>query len=328
MREPGFWWREPGLAGALLAPLGALYGAVAGARMAREGTHAAAPVICVGNLTLGGSGKTPTAIAIAQLLMKLGERPFLLTRGYGGTQSGPLHVDLKRHHARDVGDEALLLARVAPTIVAHDRVLGAKIAHASGATVIVMDDGLQNPSLHKTFSLAVIDGRRGLGNARVFPAGPLRAPLDQQIARIHALLVIGEGAKDTAAAFTRGRRLPIFRARLEPETAKVESLRGQQILAFAGIGDPEKFFATLAAAGIDAQHRRGFSDHHRYSAAEAQSLLVQAEQEQLRLLTTEKDHARMAGDPALAARAQTLPVALRLDDEAGFARLIRERIGK
>jgi tetraacyldisaccharide 4'-kinase len=330
MREPGFWWRQQSVAGMLLAPVGAAYGAVAARLMATTGDRAAVPVICVGNLTLGGSGKTPTAIAIARSLAAAGEKPFMLTRGYGGTQSGPLHVDLKRHRARDVGDEPLLLARVAPTIVSSDRVLGARVAHASGATVVVMDDGLQNPSLHKNLALAVIDGRRGVGNGLVFPAGPLRAPLARQLGHIHAVLVIDESpAASPLITAAQERKLPVFRGKLAPDPASIEALRGRKILAFAGIGDPEKFFATLTIAGIEAPVRRGFADHHRYSVSEAQSLIADAERDGLTLLTTEKDLARLNGEAGLAvlaAKTQALPVTLRLDDEAAFFQSMQERM--
>src|SRR6266849_1029797 len=183
MREPSFWWREPA-AGALvpilLAPLAAAYGAVAAARLVRPGNSAGVPVLCVGNLTVGGAGKTPTALALARMLAAAGRRPIFLSRGYGGTLAGPVHVDPKRHRAADVGDEPLLLARSAPTVVARDRVAGAAMAHATGAGSIVMDDRFQSPNLHKDLSILVVDGRRGVGNAQVFPAGPLRAPLDAQ----------------------------------------------------------------------------------------------------------------------------------------------------
>jgi tetraacyldisaccharide 4'-kinase len=147
MREPAFWWREAGLAAGLLAPLAAVYGAVASARLAQRGARAAVPVICIGNLTLGGAGKTPLVLTLARLLRDAGEQPVLLSRGYGGRLEGPLRVDLARHRAADVGDEPLLLARIAPTVVARDRAKGALAAIAAGASVIVMDDGFQNPSL-------------------------------------------------------------------------------------------------------------------------------------------------------------------------------------
>ncbi len=173
----------PGIAAGLLAPLGAIYGAVAGARMAQRGHRAGIPVICVGNLTLGGAGKTPTAIAVARILDAAGRRPFVLSRGYGGALKGPVRVDPAVHRSGDVGDEPLLLARHAPTIVSRDRAAGAEAARAAGADSIVMDDGFQNPALHKDRSILVADGRRGIGNGRVFPAGPLRAPLDGQLRR-------------------------------------------------------------------------------------------------------------------------------------------------
>jgi tetraacyldisaccharide 4'-kinase len=322
MREPSFWWRRRGLIAALLTPLAAGYGAVAARRMQRKGWQATAPVICVGNFTLGGSGKTPTAIALVQTLASAGHKPVLLSRGYGGKTAGPVTVDPQRHTAAEVGDEALLLAGAAPTIVAQDRVAGAKAALDAGADVIVMDDGLQNSSLAKTLSIAVIDGTRGIGNGKVFPAGPLRAPLAAQFARVDALLVIGGSAG--AAGLDRdirARRIPVFHGRLEPDRAAIAAIGGRKTLAFAGIGNPDKFFATISDAGIDAPVRKAFPDHHRYSAAEAAALLMQAEHEGLRLLTTAKDRARMSGDPslaALAARAHVLPVTLNVKEEAAW----------
>jgi len=324
MREPGFWWRRS-LAGALLAPAGALYGAVSAARMRRPGVRAAVPVICVGNLTLGGSGKTPTAIAIAQLLKDRGHTPVMLTRGYGGRERGPLRVT-PQARAETVGDEPLLLARAAPTIVAADRPAGAALAVEHGADVIVMDDGLQNPSLQKDLSLAVVDGRRGIGNGRVFPAGPLRAPLAAQLRHIDAALIVGEA--DGAApviAVTLAHHRPVFHAALAPDPLTVAQWRGRRVLAFAGIGDPQKFFDTLAEAGIDTAIRRAFPDHHRYTAQEAAALIATAERDRLHLLTTEKDLVRIAGDAALtalAARASALPVTLELREPQAFASFV------
>src|SRR5215470_5425943 len=207
MQAPSFWWQEPGTAAAWLAPLATVYGAVAGTRLRQTGERADMPVLCVGNPTLGGSGKTPTALALARLLIDAGERPFLLSRGYGGRLSGPVRVDLQHHRAEDVGDEALLLARAAPTIIAHDRVAGARAAQRRGAGLIVLDDGFQNPSLAKDLSILVVDAHRGIGNGRVFPAGPLRAPLEAQLERAQAMLIIGDGpaaAEVASAAAARG----------------------------------------------------------------------------------------------------------------------------
>jgi tetraacyldisaccharide 4'-kinase len=328
MKAPGFWWREPGIAAALLAPFATIYGAVAARRLAQAGARAEIPVICVGNPTVGGAGKTPTAIAIARLLIAAGERPMFLTRGYGGRLAGPVMVE-PTHSAAQVGDEPLLLARVAPAVVAEERVSGARFAKAHGASVIVMDDGFQNPALTKDLAILVVDAR-GIGNGRVVPAGPLRAPLEPQLARAAALLVVGAGAPAVEKA-ARERGVAVFHGALEPDAGAVAALRGRKILAFAGIGDPEKFFATLAQAGIDAPVRRGFADHHRYSAAEARALIRAAEQDKLDLLTTEKDLARLQDDATvatLAERARALPVTMKIDETDAFAGLVRDACAK
>jgi tetraacyldisaccharide 4'-kinase len=317
MRAPAFWWGKPGLASTLLSPVAAIYGSIAARRMAQPGARAGIPVICVGNPTVGGAGKTPTAIAIARMLIATGERPIFLTRGYGGMLAGPVEVEAG-HTAAQVGDEPLLLARVAPTVVAKNRVAGAQLAKERGATVLVMDDGFQNPSLHKDISILVIDAR-GAGNGCVLPAGPLRAPLGRQLARASAILIVG------ARPALRLPDIPVFHAALEPDAATVDSLKSKKVLAFAGIGDPEKFFATLAAAGIDAPVRRSFGDHHRYSAAEAAALVSEADRNGLQLLTTEKDLARLRADAAvvrLAERAIALPVTMQIAEEDEFRRQI------
>ena len=324
MREPGFWWRKAGLASSLLAPLAAAYGRVAAQRLAKTGTRAALPVLCVGNFTLGGAGKTPTAIMLATMLRAAGETPFCLTRGYGGRIEGPHLVDVETDTAAQIGDEALLLARAAPTVVARNRVVGAAFAKAKGATAVVMDDGLQNAALAKDLALAAIDGRRGIGNARVFPAGPLRAPLAAQLKRTDALLVIGNdiGAHEVVAQ--AGAR-PVFRGRLTPDQAAVTALKDRKVLAFAGIGDPDKFFDTVEQAGIAIGLRKAFADHHRFSAEDAAELIMLAEHDALTLLTTEKDRARMAGEPvlaALAAKAQVLPVTLVVDEADALRELV------
>jgi tetraacyldisaccharide 4'-kinase len=319
MREPRFW-REDGALARLLAPVAAVYGAISGARMIRPGVRARVPVICVGNLTLGGAGKTPTAIAVAKLLLSEGARPIFLSRGYGGALAGPVRVT-SHHRAADVGDEPLLLARVAPTIVARDRIQGAELAVAEGASVVVMDDGFQNPSLIKDRSLVVLDGERGIGNGRVFPAGPLRAPLDVQLAQATALLVIGDASAKASEVIARAqtRGLPVQHGSLAPDPESIAALAGKKALAFAGIAHPEKFFATLMAAGIATPVKRAFADHHPFTSADARELLEQAKRENLLLLTTEKDLARMRGDAActeLAAAAASLAVGLEIEPEA------------
>ena len=330
MREPAFWWQRQSVLATLLQPLAMIYGAVAAKRLRQAGRSAGVPVLCVGNLTVGGAGKTPTAIAIARLLLDCGQHPFFLTRGYGGRLAGPLRVDPKLHRAIDVGDESLLLARVAPTIVARDRVAGAEMARVQGAGVLVLDDGLQNPSLAKDFALVVVDTRRAIGNGRLLPAGPLRVPVDAQLDRADAVLAIGaDPLPASLGEAAAARAMPILRGTLVPDPGMAAGLTDQKYLAFAGIADPEKFFATLAGAGIDAPIRRGFADHHRYSAADAAKLLETSKQHGLGLITTEKDLIRMSGDPqvvALAKHVRILPVALQVEDKETFRGLILNRL--
>jgi tetraacyldisaccharide 4'-kinase len=314
MRDPAFWWRNGSLAATLLAPFAAAYGVIAAKRRGQAGARAALPVICVGNFTLGGAGKTPTAMMLAKMLQDAGERPCCLSRGYGGNEAGPKLIDIQTDTAAAVGDEAFLLARVAPTMVSRDRVTGANAI--TDSSVIIMDDGLQNGSLAKDFTIAVIDGRRGIGNGKVFPAGPLRAPLKAQLAHTDALLVIGDGSNAKSVIALAGSR-PVFRGRLVPDPAAVMALKSRKVLAFAGIGDPEKFFDTLTQAGIAVTQRKAYADHHCFTGEEAAELEMQAEHDGLTLLTTEKDHARMTGDPvlaALAARSQVLPVTLVVEE--------------
>lgn len=299
MREPSFWWRKPGVASALLSPFGLAYGAVAGWRMAQPGQSSGLPVVCIGNYHVGGAGKTPLALAIVGMLKDLGEHPFILSRGYGGRLRGPVRVG-EHHEAVDVGDEPILLARAAPVIVAANRVAGAALALKSGASVIVMDDGFQNPSLRKDLSIVVVDGGRGLGNEKVFPAGPLRAPLPPQAARTDMLMIVGggDGASHVAAMVVAQDR-PVLHARVVPTNTSIETLRGRKVLAFAGIGDPERFFATLSASGITVAEKRVFPDHHPFSTEEIEALILRAEREELVPVTTEKDMARMRGQGML-----------------------------
>jgi tetraacyldisaccharide 4'-kinase len=319
MREPAFWWRSPGAISAALSPLAAIYDAVATGRMGKAGARIAAPVVCIGDPTVGGAGKTPTAIAIARMLAVAGRRPAFLTRGYKGALAGPVVV-APRHDAAAVGDEPLLLARVATTVVGRDRVASAAVALAGGADTLILDDGFQSPSLHKDLSLLVVDGHRGIGNGRTIPAGPLRAGLDAQIDRAQAIVLIGEPSRfaDIAIAAARGRGVPVWTGRLVADPAALAALAGRPVLAFAGIGHPQKFFATLAAAGIAVSRSVVFADHHAYTSAEATDLVRRAEQAGLALVTTEKDFVRLSGAPELsdlAQRTATLPVTLVFDDK-------------
>jgi tetraacyldisaccharide 4'-kinase len=305
-----------------LMPLGAIYGVVAGHRLQREGFDAGIPVLCVGNYHVGGAGKTPTVLALVKLLCELGETPVVLSRGYGGQLRGPILVDPGRHAAIDVGDEPLMLARTVPVVVARDRIDGVALARSQGASVIVMDDGFQNPAIAKDASLIVIDANRGLGNACVFPAGPLRAPLPPQLARTDALIVIGRGsAAEAVAAAVAARGKPVLSAHLEADDASVASLRGKRVLAFAGIGDPTRFFRTLRGSGIEVVLERVFADHHPFSQSEIETLTTEARRDGLTLVTTEKDLARLRGRDGLPDWAREIvPFAVTLEFE-GAAQL-------
>jgi tetraacyldisaccharide 4'-kinase len=315
MRAPDFWWSAtPGLFGrvmtALLTPFAALYGRAAARRMARRGSRISAPVICIGNFVVGGAGKTPTALAVAKWLKRAGETPYFLSRGYGGALSadGGAHlVDQRRHGAAQAGDEPLLLARVAQTVVARDRPTGAMLALAGGASLIVMDDGLQNPSLSRDFVLAVIDGGVGFGNGKLLPAGPLRAPIELQLQHSSAALVIGEGeAGRAAAALFEASGKPIFHGRLAPDANAALKMLGSRVVAFAGIGRPQKFFDSLAACGARLVARHEFPDHYAYRPADVAALQRQAEALDAALVTTEKDMVKIA--PLLPGLRSDLPM--------------------
>ncbi len=296
-------------------PLAAVYGAVAGHRLRREGLDAGIPVLCVGNYHVGGAGKTPTVLALVKLLRDLGETPVVLSRGYGGRLQGPVIVDPGRHAASDVGDEPLMLAQTVVVVVARERIDGLALARSKEASVIVMDDGFQNPAINKDASLIVIDALRGLGNACVFPAGPLRAPLPSQIARTDALIVVGEaGAADAVVAAVMTQDKPVLTAYLKAEESSLASLRGKRVSAFAGIGDPDRFFRTLRANGIEIVRQRAFADHHPFSQGEIETLIEEARREALTPVTTEKDLARLRSAGELPHWAQDIvPLAVRLE---------------
>ncbi len=299
--EPS-WWYGPGGAWqtALLAPVGTIFGAIARRRISKAKPYRSPfPVICVGNFTAGGSGKTPLALLLAKLVSDEGREPWFLSRGYGGKLEGPVRVDPARHGANDVGDEPLLLARAFPTVIARDRRKGAAAieAMASKRAVIVMDDGLQNPSLAKDLAIAVVDARRGFGNGRVIPAGPLRAPLDVQAALVDLIVFMGErSSANSPVAQTIGRLtdapMVIGETRPDPDAVR---FRGQKVLAFAGIANPERFFSTLESLGATIVERRAFADHHPFSEVEARDLLTVAERSGAALVTTEKDLVRLSG---------------------------------
>lgn len=328
MREPAFWHRPPSWQSHLLGPLAALYGAVAAQRLQRHGMDPGIPVICVGNYHVGGAGKTPTVLALSTILRSLGEQPIVLSRGYGGRLQGPVMVDPARHGAADVGDEPLMMAAHVPVAVARNRVQGVALAKSRSASVILMDDGFQNPALSKDVALIVIDSDRGLGNALVFPAGPLRAPLPPQLARTDALVVIGKGqAADDVAAAVAAAGKPVLSAHLLPDAEVVAALQGRPVLAFAGIGDPGRFFRTLRAAGIDLRGERAFADHHPFTGDEVTALVAAADTAGLTLVTTEKDLMRLRqhAGPAIQ-RILAFPVTLQITDEAALRKFLGDRL--
>lgn len=318
MKAPGFW-KKKGIVSSLLAPLGWMWGigAACRTRFATAPVTVGIPVICIGNLVAGGAGKTPLALALGSRI----KNAHFLTRGYGGWEKGPLRVDRSRHDYHQVGDEALLLAEVAPTWVAKDRVSGARAAVDAGARCLIMDDGLQNPSLAKTLSLLVVDGPAGFGNEQCLPAGPLREPLSQALKRIHGVVIVGE---DRHRIAPRVSPCPVLKAHLIPETES-ETLRNQRVVAFAGIGRPAKFFHTLERLGAQIVKTYTFPDHHPYQPQEIAQLQAISERYSATLLTTTKDLMRVP--PHQRHLMGVLHVDLTWNDETILTRLIKSVVG-
>jgi tetraacyldisaccharide 4'-kinase len=291
MKPPKFWQQKKSFLGSCLQPLAMLYQSMTHARIHKVPVYTAKlPVICIGNATLGGSGKTPVVQALADLLKENGKQPAILLRGYGGNETGPLAVDPAIHDVARVGDEALLHAEHATTVVAADRVAGAHLIEKDAWTThIVMDDGLQNPSLKKDLSFLVTNGENPFGNERVFPAGPLREPVDDAIRRVQAVIVIGDDRQHLATRF--GFLLPIFYAALEPSPAG--EFKGKSVLAFAGIGRPQNFFDSLVKTGVQIGVQHTFPDHYAYRPRDVEKLLRHAEKNNLLPITTRKDWIRL-----------------------------------
>lgn len=285
MQTPEFWTKR-GFLSSILQPFAAIYATATARRLkSRIPYKAECPVICIGNLTAGGTGKTPVSLSIAELLHSMGKNPYFISRGYGGALRNVI-VNPKVHTPQQVGDEPLLLAEAAPAVVNPDRAGAAKLAISDGADCLVMDDGFQNPTLHKDLSFLVFDGNYGIGNGRVIPAGPLREPFDKGIKRAQAVIILGEDKKQIASQTD----LPIFYGEIKEENPETTN---RNIVAFCGIGHPEKFFASLSKCGFNINRNFSFPDHHFYTHAELNSLIDFAQKNNLDIYTTSKDFVKI-----------------------------------
>lgn len=321
MRAPDFWRRSPPtLFARALTPVALLYGAAAARRLVREAPHAALPAIVIGGPTVGGDGKTPLALAVAALLRQMGETPAFLTRGYGRRvrNGAPFRADPARDDASTAGDEALLLARIAPTIIGADRVAGAALAATQGASALILDDGLHSRRLSPDLALGVVDSLYGLGNGLCLPAGPLRAPGGDFFRSLDAVVIVGEGARGAIDQSAK----PLFAARLIAEDEDATRLLGRRALAFAGIARASKFETSLREAGVDVIAVRWFADHHRFSQAELESVRREANALGATLVTTRKDAARLSPDDIARFGIESLGVRLVLREEQAMKELL------
>ena len=338
-RDEPLWWYGPrnALPSRLMMPVAHLWGWVAERRFAKAvPLPVGLPVVCIGNFTAGGTGKTPVALYMAGRLEQLGRSPVFLTRGYGGSLAGPHRVEPEHDSAADVGDEPLLLARRAPVMLARDRAAGARaiVAAFPAGTVIIMDDGLQNPALAKDLTIAVVDGRRGIGNGRVMPAGPLRAPLAAQLPRVD-VIVINQAIGGEAEASAHG---DMFRQRFEGPVLDARTevagdtawLKETPVIAFAAIGAPGRFFGLLRSLGATVLREVAFPDHHPFTGTEAAKLLASARTMGAQLVTTEKDWVRLGAHAELKAAARTLPIAIAFApaDQARLDQMLRSMLSR
>ncbi len=326
MKAPRFWYPDPPKTpwqARVLAPLGALYAAGTRHRVSKPAAYkAGVPVICIGNLTAGGAGKTPTTIALAQWFQAQARTPGIVSRGYGGSEHGPLAIDPTRHTARAVGDEPLLMAAFAPVWVARDRAEGVRAAENANVDVLLLDDGFQNPSVAKDLSIVVVDAAVGFGNGYVIPAGPLREPAAAGLARASAVLSVG-GAEDQdrfRTSWGHAIQVPHLTAVLEPLPTGLP-LKGARVLAFAGIARPERFFETLRALGADVLRAEALGDHQTLTSALMTRLEAEARALGAQMVTTEKDAVRLPA--SFRQKVMTLPVRLRFHEETTLADLLK-----
>jgi tetraacyldisaccharide 4'-kinase len=326
VKAPAFWTkRRPTLLARLLQPLGSVYGRTTARRMREPGERGGAPTICVGNFVAGGAGKTPAALALGRMLIANGRRVAFLSRGYGGAERvEPLMVDADAHNPAIVGDEPLLLSRIAPCWVGTDRLRSAKSAVEAGANALILDDGLQNPALVKDLAFAVVDGETGFGNGLCVPAGPLRAPVSTQLPFVGGLIVLGDEDAALSAIAGSAPGKPLIRASLEPDALAAAPLIGREVVAFAGIARPEKFYATLRRIGARIVMTRDFADHHPYTPREIEALIEEAGRRSALLATTEKDLVRLGARHARAV--VTLPVTLRFEEPGVVQLMLRQAL--
>ena len=321
MRAPEFWRGGPSFLVAALAPLSLFWRAgTAIRRMIAKPARAPLPVICVGGLVAGGSGKTPVAIALAQFLLREGIAAHIVSSGYRGSFSksrAARRIDLSRHDAAETGDEAMLLAHYAPTWVCRERCQAARAAHEAGAEAVILDDGFQDPSIVKDLSLLVVDGGYGFGNRRIIPAGPLRETIADGLGRADAVVLVGENTSGVTAAIPTA--IPLLRAILMPGPEAAD-LAGREVVAFAGIGHPEKFFQTLKSLGCRIRAAHAFPDHHRYQPREIEKLLSEAAKTGAVLVTTAKDAVRLPAEAR--GKVAVLSIMLAFRDEEALARLL------
>ncbi|GAK70121.1 tetraacyldisaccharide 4'-kinase [Agrobacterium rubi TR3 = NBRC 13261] len=310
---PPFWWEKSGWQAWALAPFSFVYGKVAGRTMKKaKRASVPVPVICIGNFTVGGAGKTPTAIAIAKAAVAKGLKPGFLSRGYGGTLDVTTLVDAHHHRSAAVGDEPLLLAREATTVISRKRVEGAKRLVDEGVDLIIMDDGFQSARLTLDYALVVIDTQRGIGNGHLVPGGPVRAPLDEQMRQLTAILKVGDGQAADAIVRTAARAgKPIFVSSIRPRPQP--DFVGKRVLAYAGIADPNKFYRTVEALGAEVVAKSAFPDHHHFSDEEMRDLVDVSRKSDLLLVTTAKDAVRLNGHHGTASELLARSLVIEID---------------